>query len=169
MDRGHEVVCVDDFSTGSLLNLAEARGSAGRALTIHSMDISAPAVIELMARRRPELVFHLAAYQDYLTDFSHFFLTNSVGTALLYELIVTEHLPIRKVVVASSQAVYNEGAYRCPEHGHFYGTTRPMTQLARGDFDVHCPRCGAAATPAPTDEEAPTGGENVYAISKLVQ
>src|SRR5271163_1019705 len=62
--EGHEVDVVDDFSTGSLLNLAEARGSAGRALTIHHLDISAPAVVELMARRRPELVFHLAAQAD---------------------------------------------------------------------------------------------------------
>ena len=68
MDRllaeGHEVDVVDDFSTGSLSNLAEARGSAGRALTIHHLDISAPAIVELMARRRPELVFHLAAQAD---------------------------------------------------------------------------------------------------------
>jgi UDP-glucose 4-epimerase len=62
--EGHEVDVVDDFSTGSLSNLAEARGSAGRALTIHHLDISAPAVVELMARRRPELVFHLAAQAD---------------------------------------------------------------------------------------------------------
>ena len=62
--EGHEVDVVDDFSTGSLSNLAEARGSAGRALTIHHLDISAPAIVELMARRRPELVFHLAAQPD---------------------------------------------------------------------------------------------------------
>ena len=62
--EGHEVDVVDDFSTGSLSNLAEARGSAGRSLTIHHLDITAPAVIELMARRRPELVFHLAAQAD---------------------------------------------------------------------------------------------------------
>ncbi len=62
--EGHDVDVVDDFSTGSLSNLAEARGSAGRALTIHHLDITAPAVIELMARRRPELVFHLAAQAD---------------------------------------------------------------------------------------------------------
>src|SRR5947209_19431553 len=48
-----------------------------------------------------DAVFHLAAYQDHLTDFSRFFQTNSVGTALLYELIVAERLPIQKVVVAS--------------------------------------------------------------------
>ena len=62
--EGHEVDVVDDFSTGSLSNLAEARQSAGRALTIHHLDITAPAVIELMARRRPALVFHLAAQAD---------------------------------------------------------------------------------------------------------
>jgi UDP-glucose 4-epimerase len=62
--EGHEVDVVDDFSTGSLSNLADARASAGRALTIHHLDITAPAVIELMVRRRPELVFHLAAQAD---------------------------------------------------------------------------------------------------------
>jgi UDP-glucose 4-epimerase len=62
--EGHEVDVIDDFSTGSLSNLAEARASAGRALTIHHLDISAPAVIDLMQRRHPELVFHLAAQAD---------------------------------------------------------------------------------------------------------
>ena len=62
--EGHEVDVVDDFSTGSLSNLAEARASAGRALTIHHLDITAPAIIELMERRRPELVFHLAAQPE---------------------------------------------------------------------------------------------------------
>jgi UDP-glucose 4-epimerase len=62
--EGHEVDVVDDFSTGSLSNLSEARGSGGRALTIHHLDITAPGVVELMARRRPQLVFHLAAQVD---------------------------------------------------------------------------------------------------------
>jgi UDP-glucose 4-epimerase len=62
--ESHEVDVVDDFSTGSLSNLAEARASAGRALTIHHLDITAPAVVDLMVRRRPQLVFHLAAQAD---------------------------------------------------------------------------------------------------------
>ncbi len=116
-----------------------------------------------------DVVFHQAAYGGYMPEIAKFIASNGVGTALMLETIRDRDLPVRKVVVASSQAVYNEGAYRCPEHGHFYGSTRPIAQLARGDFAMHCPVCGAAATPVPTDEEAPTGGENVYAISKMIQ
>lgn len=116
-----------------------------------------------------DLVFHQAAYGGYMPEIAKFISTNGVGTALMLETIRDRHLPVRKVVVASSQAVYNEGAYRCPTHGPFFGSTRPMAQLEQGDFDLHCPRCGAIAAPIPTGEEAPTGGENVYAISKLVQ
>lgn len=116
-----------------------------------------------------DVVFHQAAYGGYMPEIAKFIDANGVGTALMLETIRDRRLPVRKVVVASSQAVYNEGAYRCPEHGHFYGTTRPMAQLERGDYAMHCPECGAVATPAPTDEAAPTGGENVYAISKMIQ
>ena len=60
-----------------------------------------------------DAIIHLAAYQDYMTDFSRFFDINAVGTALIYELIVANNLPIRKIVIASSQAVYGEGPYSC--------------------------------------------------------
>lgn len=115
-----------------------------------------------------EAVFHLAAYQDYLTDFSHFFLTNSVGTALLYELIVNERLPIRKVVVASSQAIYGEGKYTCAAHGTIYPDQRPPEQLARRDWNVRCPRCGQAMEPGWTDETVALP-HNSYALSKRDQ
>ncbi|MDP9354101.1 MAG: NAD-dependent epimerase/dehydratase family protein, partial [Chloroflexota bacterium] len=102
-------------------------------------------------------------------EIAKFVHVNSYGTALMLETIRDRQLPIRKVVVASSQAVYNEGAYACPVHGRFYGSTRSIGQLAQGDYAIHCPTCGAAATPVPTDEGAPMGGENVYAITKADQ
>jgi UDP-glucose 4-epimerase len=62
--EGHEVDVVDNLSTGSLTNLAAARASAGGALTIHQLDICLPDVIALIERRRPEVIFHLAAQAD---------------------------------------------------------------------------------------------------------
>ena len=62
--EGHHVDVVDDLSTGSLANLAEARATPGHELTFHRLDIREPAVIELVAHRRPEVVFHLAAQAD---------------------------------------------------------------------------------------------------------
>ncbi|MGB3305099.1 MAG: NAD-dependent epimerase/dehydratase family protein [Thermomicrobiales bacterium] len=116
-----------------------------------------------------DVVFHEAAYGGYMPEIAKFMHVNSYGTALMLETIRNRDLPVKKVVVASSQAVYNEGAYTCPEHGHFYGETRPIAQLQAGDYAMHCPVCGLEATPVPTDEGAPMGGENVYAISKADQ
>ena len=60
-------------------------------------------------------VFHLAAYQDYLPDFSTFIHTNAESSALLFELIVADRrrFPVRKIVFASSQSVCGEGRYVC--------------------------------------------------------
>src|SRR5579862_9699329 len=55
---------VDDFSSGSLANLAEARAAGGRALSIHQLDVRLPETSELVARRRPAVLFHLAAQAD---------------------------------------------------------------------------------------------------------
>ncbi len=62
--EGHTVDVVDDLSTGSLANLANARSSAGHALSVHQMDIRSAEVVDLITRRRPEVVFHLAAQAD---------------------------------------------------------------------------------------------------------
>lgn len=113
-------------------------------------------------------VFHMAAYQDYLPDFSTFAFINDGGTAMLYERIVARRLPVRKVVVASSQAVYGEGKYACAEHGVQYPDLRPTAQLERGQWDVRCPSCGGPLTPQWTDE-ARVNPANQYAVSKVCQ
>jgi UDP-glucose 4-epimerase len=59
--EGHQVDVVDNLSTGSLANLAEARRSPNGRLTIHQLDVRAPGLTDLMQRCRPEVVYHLAA------------------------------------------------------------------------------------------------------------
>jgi UDP-glucose 4-epimerase len=62
--EGHAVDVIDNLSTGSLANLADARGDRRHALTIHQADIRSSEVVDLIMRRRPEVVFHLAAQAD---------------------------------------------------------------------------------------------------------
>lgn len=113
-----------------------------------------------------DAVVHLAAYQDYQADFSRFACVNDAGTALLYELLVERNQPIQRVVVASSQAVYGEGAYECPSHGRQYPPPRSLEQLACGVWDPGCPVCGARLEPVASTEEHPAP-TNAYGISKL--
>ena len=62
--EGHSVDVIDDLSTGSLSNLAAARSSTDNDLSIHRLDIRSPEVVDLVVRRSPEVVFHLAAQAD---------------------------------------------------------------------------------------------------------
>ena len=122
-----------------------------------------------------EVVYHLAAYQDYLTDFSTFFHVNTVSTALLYELLVElgDKSCVRKVIVAASQAVMGEGRYKCPEcheagREYVYPRMRSESQLAAGRWEHLCPECGGVLQWVASDESviAPC---NQYAISKYSQ
>lgn len=58
--EGHTVDVVDDLSTGSLGNLADARARQAP-LTVHHLDVASAAFGELVALRRPEVIVHLAA------------------------------------------------------------------------------------------------------------
>ena len=116
-----------------------------------------------------DVVFHEAAYGGYMPEIAKYVHVNSFGTAQLLEVIREENLPIKKVIVASSQAVYSEGAGSCPEHGLVFPAVRPVQQLRTGDWTVHCPICGVATATVPTPENAPVGGETVYGLTKLDQ
>ena len=116
-----------------------------------------------------DVVFHQAAYGGYMPEIAKYVHVNSLGTALLLEVVREENLPVRKIVVASSQAVYSEGAGECPTHGLVFPPVRPVEQLQRGDWQVHCPLCDAATVSVPTPENAPVGGETVYGLTKVDQ
>src|SRR5258708_16959249 len=104
-----------------------------------------------------------------MPEVAKFVEVNSLGTARLLEAIRDRNLPVRKVVVASSQAVYVEGAVKCATHGVLHPKRRTEAAMAAGRFDVPCPVCGGPTDSVPTPESAPTGGETVYAITKADQ
>jgi len=122
-----------------------------------------------------DVVYHFAAYQDYLPDFSTFFHVNAVSTALLYEVLVEKRMTekIRKIIVAASQAVMGEGCHRCPtchpEGGHFiYPSIRLESQLSKGKWDHQCSVCNTVLQWVPSDESV-VHPCNQYALSKYSQ
>ena len=135
---------------------------AGAELRVGSVE---DPVAMASALRGVDAVLHVAAYQDYLTDFSTFYRVNAVSTALLYELIVRERLPVRRVVFAATQAEYGEGPYRCAEHGVVYPDQRSSRQLVARQWDLVCPTCGRAMEPVPAREEV-VRPQSTYAMSK---
>jgi dTDP-L-rhamnose 4-epimerase len=130
---------------------------------LRDRDIIATALSEV------DLVFHQAAYGGYMPEIAKYVHVNSFGTAQMLEVIREKNLPTKKIIVASSQAVYSEGAGACPEHGLVFPNVRPLEQLRNGDWSVRCPICHAVTTSVPTPENAPVGGETVYGLTKVDQ
>jgi UDP-glucose 4-epimerase len=101
--EGHAVDVVDDLSTGSLANLADARGVGDRRFSFQRLDVSSGAVTDYIARKRPEVVFHLAAQIDVRVSVARPVadaMVNVIGSLNVFDGCVAAGT--RKVVFASS-------------------------------------------------------------------
>lgn len=116
-----------------------------------------------------EDVYHQAAFGGFTTEISTYYDANSTGTARIFEVIAEERLEIRKLVAASSQAIYGEGIYRCRLHGEVQPDMRTLEQFLEQRWESLCPVCGQELEPALTHEEARWNGETPYAVSKLAE
>jgi UDP-glucose 4-epimerase len=108
--EGHAVEVVDDLSSGRLGNLADARADRDHEFSFHQMDICDPTVADLIERRRPDVVFHLAAQIDVrvsVTDPALDARINVLGSLNVLE--GARRAGSRKVVFASSGGtIYGE-------------------------------------------------------------
>jgi UDP-glucose 4-epimerase len=108
--EGHEVDVLDDLSTGSLANLADARADRSNKLTFHQIDIRDPQIVDLIARRGPEVIFHMAAQADVRVSVARPAFdaeVNIIGTINVLE--GARVAKTRKVVFASSGGtIYGE-------------------------------------------------------------
>jgi dTDP-L-rhamnose 4-epimerase len=116
-----------------------------------------------------EVVYHLAAavgvgqsmYEiQYYTD------VNTLGGAVLLDLLANTQHQVRKMLVASSMSIYGEGKYKCIDCGDVYPRLRSEEQLKRRDYEMKCPHCGLDVSSVPTDENKPLYPTSIYAITK---
>ncbi|WP_330183327.1 NAD-dependent epimerase/dehydratase family protein [Nocardia sp. NBC_01503] len=92
---------------------------------------------------------------------------NDAGTAVL--LAAMERAGVRRLVLASSVAVYGEGRYRAGRQGPFFPGLRRRADLDRGLFDHRAPRTGDLLTWESLGEDAPLRPRSAYAASKVAQ
>jgi dTDP-L-rhamnose 4-epimerase len=104
-------------------------------------------------------------------EIERYFSVNVQGTANLLDLLQndTAGSKVNSIIVASSRAIYGEGAYRCKEHDTVYPDQRKHQSLLDGQFNPICPHCHGFITMLPTPEDAPFKPMSVYGLTKQVQ
>ena len=119
-----------------------------------------------------ECVVHLAAETgtgQSMYEIQHYVAVNSLGTALLLDILTNKNHKVKKLVVASSRAIYGEGKYRCEKCGIVYPVARKDENMQLGDFECKCPNCGTSVKLLPTTEDSLLHPTSVYGIAKQNQ
>jgi len=119
-----------------------------------------------------EAIIHLAAETgtgQSMYEIERYSSVNIGGTALMLDILTNTEHSVKKVIVASSRAIYGEGRYKCQEHGEVFPESRTDEDMAGGDFECKCPVCGAEVILMSTTEESKIHPTSVYGISKQTQ
>lgn len=129
------------------------------------------AVARAVAETDPDYVIHLAAETgtgQSWDEVHRYCDVNVGGTASLVEAL--RRLPERegrRLVLASSRAVYGEGAYQKADGSLVVPQGRQPENMRRGLFDPMM--AGLALRAVPTPEDLPTAPASIYASTKLMQ
>lgn len=172
--RGHFVTIFDNLSIQihgkkpkipSMLNLQKSnlRNKTGSILCRKQLQ---------RVLSEQDIVVHLAAETgtgQSMYKIERYTNVNVRGTGLLLDLIANNPCRIRKIIVASSRAVYGEGKYKCKIHGSQYPPSRSTLALSQNKFELICPICKKSLKRVLTDESSALRPSSVYGVTKLAQ
>lgn len=119
-----------------------------------------------------DAVIHLAAETgtgQSMYEIEKYVNSNIGGTALLLDILTNTKHCVKRVVVAESRAIYGEGKYLCENCGVVYPLERKDSDMSKGDFECHCPKCNAHVRLMATTEDSAIHPSSVYGIAKQVQ
>ena len=94
---------------------------------------------------------------------------NVGGTSLMLDILTNTKHCVKKVVVASSRAIYGEGRYFSKEKGFVYPLSRGEEFMSAGDFECKYEGCSEPLELVATNEESKIHPTSVYGITKQVQ
>jgi len=119
-----------------------------------------------------DAIIHLAAETgtgQSMYEIEKYTKINIGGTALFLDILTNTKTSIKKVIVASSRAIYGEGKYLCEEHGIVFPKERKEQDMLNKDFNNKCPVCDKNVQLQATDEESKIHPSSIYGITKQVQ
>jgi dTDP-L-rhamnose 4-epimerase len=138
---------------------------------LHRGDIRDASAVE-RALQDATYVYHFAAETSVgqsMHAVEQYLSTNVLGTAQLWEAVQERPGQIKRIVLASSRAIYGEGRYYCFRCGHVFPEQRSEDQLLAGNWWHYCPVCGARLEARATDETSPPNPVSVYGLTKRMQ
>ncbi len=94
---------------------------------------------------------------------------NCGGTAVMLDILANEKHTVKKVIVASSRAIYGEGKYYCESHGESFPDEREDAQMSNGQFESLCSICKQPLRISATDEDSKIHPSSIYGITKSNQ
>ena len=125
----------------------------------------------LLALKDQQIVIHFAAETgtgQSMYEIERYTNVNIQGTAILLDILTNEKNEVKKVLIASSRAVYGEGKYLSKNYGIVYPNHRKEVDMNKGDFEVkYCD--SEELTLLATDENSKIHPSSVYGITKQVQ
>jgi dTDP-L-rhamnose 4-epimerase len=164
--RGHQVRVLDNLDPQVHGRSGEEALPAGAELI--RGDVRDRAAVA-KALDQAEAVFHQAAVVGVgqsMYQIERYVSANTLGCAVLLDVLAANTRSLRKLVVASSMSIYGEGAYLCTACGPRNPPLRSAQQLASRQWELSCPSCAATLGPRPTPETKPVDPTSVYAVTK---
>ena len=119
-----------------------------------------------------DAVVHLAAETgtgQSMYNIQKYIDVNIGGTGILLDILANKEHTVKKIVVASSRAIYGEGKYECSTHGFVYPKERRVSDLSKGDFECKCPICNKDLKLHATSEDSLVHPTSIYGITKQSQ
>jgi len=117
-------------------------------------------------------VIHLAAETgtgQSMYEIQRYVDVNIGGTAILLDLLANTKHTVKKILTASSRAIYGEGKYNCLQHGIVYPNVRLDMDMSKNDFECKCPLCHQVVELLSTTEDSKIHPASVYGITKQNQ
>ncbi|GHV00787.1 nucleoside-diphosphate-sugar epimerase [Spirochaetia bacterium] len=119
-----------------------------------------------------DVIVHLAAETgtgQSMYEIKKYTDVNIGGTALMLDLLTNTKHCVKKVVLASSRAIYGEGRYQTYDGKNVYPLTRKEEDLQKGDFECKYEGYDEPLKLVATDENSKIHPTSVYGITKQVQ